>query len=304
MVGDGQGGERRAPWVPANPGPPPPGMPPPVPPAMPPIAAQWPGTQTFPAATGQQPPWSAPVPGFPAAGPPEPSGRGRVLLWAGLGLGVLAVVGAGTWLVLELLLGDGGAPTPATSAAGTSASADAGAGAGASSDADADPTQEAPEPEGPAGPLQPVGATASCEAPPGVDAADNAVLFTADMAIDGVTTTAWRCEGAAQGQRIVFDFGRPVTIESVGLVPGYAKVDPADGTNRFTQNHTVTGVLWSFDDATALQQVIADPRPAFDFAQPGEPVVTTQVVLEITSTGNPDAERSFTPVSEVSFTGW
>ena len=95
-----------------------------------------------------------------------------------------------------------------------------------------------------------------------------------------------------------------MTLEAVGLVPGYAKVDPTDGTDRFTQNHTVTGVTWYFDDASSTEQLIPDPQPTFDMLRLEEPVVTSQVVLQIAATGNPGAERPFTPVSEVSFTGW
>jgi hypothetical protein len=42
-----------------------------------------------------------------------------------------------------------------------------------------------------------------------------------------------RCPGSAVGHQLVYDFGSPVTLTSVGLVREYAKVDPVDGSNRF-----------------------------------------------------------------------
>ena len=143
----------------------------------------------------------------------------------------------------------------------------------------------------------------SCQAPAGTDAGGNVVQYFGEQTIDNRLDTAWRCPGSAVGEELVFDFGHPVTIRDVGLVPGYAKVDEFDGTNRFTQNRTVSGVTWRFDDGTALDQVIRFPSPTFDRVALSEPVTTRTVVLEIASTGNADASRDYTVISEVAFQG-
>ncbi|MCF6736954.1 discoidin domain-containing protein [Blastococcus sp. KM273129] len=156
---------------------------------------------------------------------------------------------------------------------------------------------------GSAAPLQPVSVRATCQAPSSADSLGNQITYEPQLTLDALGATAWRCAGAAVGQRLVYDFGAPVTVTSVGLVPGYAKVDPADGTDRFLENRTVTEVAWRFDDGTVQRQSIASPTPAaVDLGLPGG-VRTRQVVLEIAGTGNDAAIRDFTAISDVRFAG-
>jgi hypothetical protein len=154
------------------------------------------------------------------------------------------------------------------------------------------------------GPLQPVSVRATCQADPGVDSAGNAITYEPDLTLDAVPATAWRCPGSAVGQQLVYDFGGPVTLASVGLVPGYAKVDPVDGSNRFAENRTVTAVTWRFDDGTSFRQTISSPGPSMVSADLPRAVSTSEVVLEIAATGNEGAIRDFTPVSDVRFAGY
>jgi hypothetical protein len=90
----------------------------------------------------------------------------------------------------------------------------------------------------------------------------------------------------------------------VGLVPGYDKTDPVDGSNRFADNRTVTGVTWRFDDGSAHRQAIPDPQRAMTTATLPTPERTQRVVLEITGTGNDAAIRDFTTISDVAFVGY
>ncbi|MGY2066384.1 hypothetical protein [Blastococcus sp. SYSU DS0619] len=153
-------------------------------------------------------------------------------------------------------------------------------------------------------PLQPVSVQATCQAPPSVDAAGNTVTYEPALTLDAVGATAWRCPGSAVGQQLVYDFGAPVTLTSVALVPGYAKVDPADGTDRFLENRTVTEVVWRFDDGQPVRQTIATPTAtAAQLEIPGG-VTTQRVVLEIGGTGNDAAIRNFTAISDVRFSGY
>jgi len=136
-----------------------------------------------------------------------------------------------------------------------------------------------------------------------VDAAGVPVTYDPVNTLDGVGGTAWRCPGSAVGQRLVLDFGRPVLLTSVGLVPGYDKTDPVDGTDRFGENRTVTAVTWSFDTGAAHRQDVPLPGRAMARARLEAPVTTTRVVLEIAGTGNDGAIRDFTTISDVAFTG-
>ena len=41
------------------------------------------------------------------------------------------------------------------------------------------------------------------------------------------------------------------------MIPGYAKIDPADGTDRYAQNRRIAQVRYTFDDGNDRR---ADPR--------------------------------------------
>ena len=93
--------------------------------------------------------------------------------------------------------------------------------------------------------------------------------YDARNAIDGNPATAWRpTEGDGVGQELVLRLPASTTVASVGLVPGYAKTDPATGVDRFAQNRTIARVSWTFDDGTSVQQEL--PRRSHDADHPGE----------------------------------
>ena len=262
--------------------------------SAPPAAASW-------AAPGA--PWATgPVPDDDR----EPSSRRGALPWV---LGALSVgaVAMGGYFVADALFSE-----PAASS-----SADAGvygaapeqeqateqepeASAVAASPTAATPTTAAPS--GPAVVLEPVSVTATCQASPGVDSSGAAVTYEPQHTLDFYPDTAWRCPGSAIGAQLTFSFSGPVTIATVGLVPGYAKIDPADGTQRFTENRTVTAVTWRYENGTFAQQIPAPTSSMTDGRLP-TPVQTDRIVLEISGTGNDGAVRDFTAISDVRFTG-
>lgn len=178
---------------------------------------------------------------------------------------------------------------------------------------DEEPTEE-PEPEPEAaeeppqevepGLLSPASVTADCVAPPAKDSAGATVTYEPEQVLDGEPSTAWRCPGSAVGRRLVFTFDQPVTLLEVGLVPGYDKVDPTDGIDRFTENRTVTGVTWRTDDGSSFPQGIPNPERTMTMLALPEPVTTQVLTLEITATGNDEANRDFTPISDVELYGY
>jgi hypothetical protein len=118
--------------------------------------------------------------------------------------------------------------------------------------------------------------------------------------LDGDTSTAWRTVGNGHGVTLTITLPNPVHLVEVGLVPGYAKADPANGVNRFPENRRVEAVRWHFDDGTIVDQRFDD-----DPSMQQEPVdVTTgSVTLEILSTRSGDPDHNYTPISEVSLIG-
>jgi hypothetical protein len=143
-------------------------------------------------------------------------------------------------------------------------------------------------------------ATASAWAGDGVDACGSPTAYRPDLAVDGREDTTWRVDGSGVGQRLEMALGGPRTITEVGLLPGYAKVDPCDGTDRFTQNRRVVAVTWTIGDQTVEQRVDPDRAEIQSIPVEGSLVVDA-VVLEITETTSGD--RDFAAVSEVRIAG-
>jgi len=141
-------------------------------------------------------------------------------------------------------------------------------------------------------------AQASCEADASRDAAGRPVTYEPALSVDADPETAWRCPGDGIGEMLVLDLGGSVRIAEVALVPGYAKTDAADGTDRYAENRRITAVRWRFDDGTTVEQEL-DPDPTLRDLQTFRvpPRATQRLVLEIVSSS--DAERDTVAVSAV-----
>lgn len=150
----------------------------------------------------------------------------------------------------------------------------------------------------PGEPAEPVRAdvtvvSASCERPPAVDSARNPVEYKPEFAANGDLDSAWQCRGDGVGETLELSLGDGAPVVSVGLLPGYAKVDPHDDTEWYPLNRRLTEVLWHFDDGTTVSQQL-DPDPDRRDLQAMElpaPVETSRLVLEIVSSapGSSDA---------------
>jgi hypothetical protein len=144
-------------------------------------------------------------------------------------------------------------------------------------------------------------ASASATAPDNVDGAGNQTTYEAGNLLDDDPSTAWRVEGNGRGVTITFTLPGPFHLTEVGLIPGYAKIDPANGTDRFTQERRISRVRWRFDDQTSVTQDLDD---APEMQRTTVDVDTTSVVLEIVRTGAPgDPDFDYTAISDVSLTG-
>jgi hypothetical protein len=153
------------------------------------------------------------------------------------------------------------------------------------------------------GALVPVLATAadaSCTAPPSSDAAGNKVTYPAANAIDGDDTTAWRCVGDGKNVRLVFQLPPDTRIAEVGIIPGYAKTDPASGDDRYAENNRITLVRWTLGDGVQVEQQLNPDPSRRDVQTLTVPVTSTgSVELEILATDK--GRRNNTAISTVTF---
>lgn len=137
---------------------------------------------------------------------------------------------------------------------------------------------------------------ASSTAPPAVDAANNVVTYEAARAIDGNPTTAWRTEGDGHGATLSLDLGKRMGVDRVGLLPGYAKIDPFDHRDRFIQNRRITSVRYHFDDGSSRDADFED-KPIVQFADVG--IKTRHITIEIVATTPGDPDFDYTAISEI-----
>lgn len=171
---------------------------------------------------------------------------------------------------------------------------------------DADPSPSVAQPPAPAPPLNPgpapgdpppsgpvssgtISASALCVSSTSNDAGGNRITYGPEQAVDGLPDTAWRCDGDGVGQQLEISFPELVTLAGIGMVPGYAKTDPYDGTDRYAQNRRISAVRYTFDDGSEVTQNLdtdASHRSPQLIALPG--VSTGHVTITILSSVSGD----------------
>lgn len=163
------------------------------------------------------------------------------------------------------------------------------------------PIEQEPPPA-PDTPLRPADVDVPGFAPPSVDGAGERVTFTPANLLDADPTTSWRMAGDGTGSVITFSFDNAVTVTQVGLVNGYAKVDPPH--DWYAGNRRITEVVWAFDDGTEVPQQLEE-EPVLQTI-PVEPASTTAVELRIVAVTppgeGPDA-RDYTAISDIEISG-
>lgn len=158
----------------------------------------------------------------------------------------------------------------------------------------------------PATPVDIAAVEASCQRESGVDQASNPVEYKPEFVLDEDTQTAWQCRDTdGAGETLTFDLGEPVAVSELGLIPGYAKTDPHEGTDWYPLNRRLTEVRWHFDDGEPLVQTL-DPHPDLRDMQSvslDEPRTTSTLTMEIVSSVlGPDGNRNNVAVTEVMIT--
>ena len=152
--------------------------------------------------------------------------------------------------------------------------------------------------DGDVSPVSGVRAASSCVLAPGTDAAGRKVSYTPDRAVDGDFTTAWRCAGDGRGVTVRLELDGRVRLAEVGLVPGYAKMDPKSHADRYAENNRLTRVRWTFADGRSVVQRL-DGSPGNRRLQTMRipPVETDSVTLEVLSSVK--GPRNTVAISEI-----
>lgn len=119
--------------------------------------------------------------------------------------------------------------------------------------------------------------------------------YDAANLIDGFDDTAWRVTGDGTGVTITISLSTLSRITSVGLLPGYAKVDPFDGTDRWPQNRRPTAVEWVFDDGTTVRQDLIDAPTMQEVVVSARSSTIVVRILGVTA----PTTRDFTAISEL-----
>ena len=142
------------------------------------------------------------------------------------------------------------------------------------------------------------GASASCQSPNAFDAGGNTVSYQPSNVFDQDLSTAWRCDGDGHGDTLRLTLARTMPIGEVGMVPGYAKTDPYDGTDRYAQNDRITEVRWTFDNGRSVVQRL-DGSPHNRRMQTVRIPVTRTRTITMTILDSTPGARDTVAVSEV-----
>lgn len=251
-------------------------------PVVPPQRGTRPDSEPAPGAE----PGPAREPFFPGATvDDEPDRRRRLLAAAALGLGAVVLVGGA--FGVGRMFADG---------------TQQGVGAGEQSDravtSDAVGEGARAPYDGPVASVDVATSEATCQAGDSADAAGNPISYGTANAHDSDLTTAWRCDGSGAGERLTVTLSEEMAVAEVGLVPGYAKTDPANGADRYAENNRITRVRWHFDDGTSyVQEFRADPADRSMRTMRVPRTATGRVVVELLASA--PGPRNTVAISEI-----
>lgn len=171
---------------------------------------------------------------------------------------------------------------------------------------EAEPSAEEPAPE--SVPLTGMAqVTVPAAAPPNNDVTGELVTFAGTNMLDGKDQTAWRMAGDATGRTITFTFDQPVTITSIGILNGYAKMSSDAGGQLFDWyggNRRVRSVEWVVGDQVVPVNYGEAMQVQFIDVAPTETTTVELRLVAVTPPGFGPSSRNYTAISEVAFTGY
>ena len=132
--------------------------------------------------------------------------------------------------------------------------------------------------------LKSVKTSATANAAP--DSSGNWVTYEPEKVVDGQPDTAWQV-AFKDGEEpwVSLEYDKPITINRVGIIPGYSKIDPTDGTDRFYQMYTVRKARIEFSNGESTE-VDFEQDPEMKFVEVPN-TETTFVRVEILDTYPP-----------------
>jgi len=247
-----------------------------------------PGATRAPKASGPQP---ARPPRSSYGGPGDSDEARRRKRLAAIGLGVLAVLLVLGAFGIGRLFADNAASSE------TSTGSESAGSGGSESEGNGEAQQPAPY-QGAVSAVPVADAAATCQSGSSIDAAGNPTTYEPAKAYDKDFSTAWRCDGSGAGQKFTLTLPEETTVAEVGLVPGYAKTDPASGVDRYAENNRITKVRWRFDDgSTYVQKMKGDPADRSMRTRRLPETTTSQVVIEILA--SQPGTRNTVAISEI-----
>jgi serine/threonine-protein kinase PknK len=238
----------------------------------------------------------------PGPWPPAPTdrqapkqSRRRIALVAGAVLAVAVAGGGAAYATTSGGGGEaaGGAATTTTSPSNT-----------APPTTEAAPTTTTVPPTTAAPPAEPTDLevaeiSASSTAPDSTDGCGDSTSYGASNAVDGADDSGWSVQGDGTGETLTIRLDGEHQVSSVGLLPGFDKVDPCSGSDRFVENRRPTSVTWRFDDGTEATQRLGDAREVQTLD-----VDATTSTIELRIDGvTDDPRRDFTVISEIAVQG-
>jgi hypothetical protein len=143
--------------------------------------------------------------------------------------------------------------------------------------------------------------TASNTAPDSVDAAGNKVSYDAYNVMDDDPSTAWRVEGDGKGESLLIEFPLDIIrVNALHIIPGYAKIDPLDGTDRFNENRRIQRVRLEFSDGSSIEADLEDSPELQTIPIPEQDTTFIKLVIMETSE---HGGRDYTAISSIGVAG-
>lgn len=165
--------------------------------------------------------------------------------------------------------------------------------------------EQSGKPSSAVAPVPVSGVRASCQAQPSTDGGGRPVSYRPELAVDQDVSTAWRCDGSGRSESLTFSFATARRIAEVGLINGYAKVDPVTRADRYDEYRRITEVRWTFPSGASFTQDLEDGEESLQklgiATQSTDRVQLT--ISRSTQPGSKARTRDAVLVSEVSFAG-
>ncbi len=86
------------------------------------------------------------------------------------------------------------------------------------------------------------------------DACGDLFNYAPANVVDEDPETAWQVDGTGVDQWIELKYEEPIKVDSTGIIPGYDKKDPCDGTDRFYQYYVVKKARIQFSDGSEVEK--------------------------------------------------